>query len=118
MAMTLVEETYGSFKKIKATWVEASAVATATTTNAYNGKVQMLVTVPDGSSAPAANYDITVKDQSSVDVLAGAGANRSSASTETVLSASMGAVANDTLAFAVANAGSSSGAGTIYLFIR
>ena len=89
-----------------------------TTTEYYSGKVELLTTVPDGSSAPAANYDITVKDKSSVDILAGAGANRHSANTEQVVAASLGAVANSKLTFAVASAGSSSGAGTIYLYIR
>ena len=118
MTMTLVEETYGTMKKIKASWVEASAVATATTVNTYNGKIQALTTIPNGSSAPAASYDVTVKDESSVDVLIDAGLSRAAAAIENVKAGSMGAVANDKLTIADANAGSSSGAGDIYLFIR
>jgi hypothetical protein len=118
MTMTLTEEIHGSVKKIKATWVEASGAATATTTNRYTGLCQLLTTIPDGSTAPAANYDLTVLDQSSVDVLAGGGANRHSANTEQVKAASLGGVVNDTLKFSIANAGSSSGAGTVYLLIR
>jgi len=118
MTMTLAEETYGSMKKIKASWVEASGAATATTVNTYNGKIQALTTIPNASSAPLASYDVTVKDESSVDVLIGGGLNRAAAATENVKGGSMGAVANDKLTIAIANAGSSSGAGDIYLFIR
>lgn len=118
MTMTLTEETFGSVKKISASWVEGSGAATATTTNYYNGAIERLVTVPNGSSAPAASYDITVSDQDSTDVLLGAGGSRAAAAVEQVKAASLGIVANDKLTFNVTNAGSSSGAGTIHLYIR
>jgi len=120
MPMTFVEETFGYPKKITATWTVASGgggAVSATTSIAYNGTVERLVTVPDASSAPAASYDITVSDQDSTDVLMGAGANRSAASTEQDLAASLGIVAYDKLTFKVTNAGSSSAGGTIYLYI-
>lgn len=117
MTMTLIEESVGTVKKIKASWVEASGAATATTTKTYTGLVQLLTTIPNGSTAPAASYDVQILDESSVDILAGKGLNRHTANTEQV-TASMGGVVNDKLKFSVANAGSSSGAGTIYLLIR
>lgn len=119
--MTITEETYGSVKKIKASWAITSADSGAVsgqTSTAYNGALQRLVTVPDASSAPAANYDITVSDQDSTDALMGGGANRHSANTEQVAAASLGIVANDKLTFKVTNAGSTSHAGAIYLYIR
>jgi len=42
---SIVEETYGTVKKIKWSWTagtgsDDSSIATPTTTNAYNGKIQ------------------------------------------------------------------------------
>jgi len=119
--MTLLEERFGSVKKITATWATASSSSggvQATTTYGYNGAVERLVTIPGASAAaPSASYDVTVSDQDSTDILMGGGANRKAASTEQVGAASLGIVANDKLTFKVANAGSSH-AGTIYLYIR
>jgi hypothetical protein len=124
MAATCVitEETYGSMKKIKWTWQVDSAAAQAAaasrqTSNAYNGAIERFVTIPDGSSAPAANYDVTILDQDSTDVLVAAGASRHSANTEQVLASSVGVVANDKLTISVANGGAS-GAGVAILYIR
>jgi len=119
---TITEERHGSVKKIKWAWTAGSgssvnSITTPTTTYAYNGKIEMLATIgAAGSSAPSASYDITIKDQSSVDVLAGAGANRAAATSWTI-AASLGAVANDTLTLTIANTGSSN-AGAVYLYIR
>jgi hypothetical protein len=94
-----------------------NSITTPTTTNAYNGKLQVLHTVgASGSTAPSASYDITILDQSSIDVLVGAGGSRA-ATTEHTLGSSLGAVANDTLTLTIANTGSSN-AGAVYLFIR
>ena len=119
---TVVEETYGSMKKVKWTWTTDSASAQAAaasrvTTNAYNGAVQRLVTIPDGSSAPSASHDQTVLDQDSTDILIGGGASRAAASTEQVLGASLGVIANDTMTLSVANAGASA-AGVTIVYIR
>ena len=119
---TITEERHGSVKKIKWSWVAGSgasvnSITTPQTTYAYNGLVQYLVTVGGaGSLAPSASYDITIKDQSSVDVLAGAGGSRAAA-TEVTVGSSMGCVANDKLTLTIANTGSSN-AGTVYLYIR
>jgi hypothetical protein len=119
---TILEERVGSMSKIKWAWVAGSgasvnSITTPTTTHAYNGKIEMLATIGGaGGLAPSASYDITIKDQSSVDVLAGAGASRA-ATTEWTVAASLGAVANDTLTLGIANTGSSN-AGTVILFIR
>jgi hypothetical protein len=122
-AITLTEETHGTMKKIKWAWTADStgavpaSTANAVTTKAYVGKLQTLHTIgAAGSSAPTASWDMTIADQSSVDVTAGGGASRAAAVENTVV-ASLGAVANDTLTMAITGAGASN-AGTTYLFIR
>jgi len=118
---TITEETHGTVKKITFAWAvgsaSSSAVTASATSNAYSGAIKRLVTVPDGSTAPSANYDITVSDQNSTDVLMAGGANRHSANTEQVNAASLGIVANDTLTLKVTGCGASC-AGTVYLYIR
>ena len=121
---TIVEETFGTMKKIAWTWVSSAAGAvgggavSTTTSNAYTGEVRRLVTVPAAAgSAPSDNYDIVINDGDTTDVLIGAGANRDTANTEQVLATSLGVVANDTLTLLVTNAGDTKG-GTVYLYIR
>lgn len=53
----------------------------ATSLGMVIGELERIVTDP-GSTAPSANYDITVTDEDSVDVLGGAGANRHTTNTE------------------------------------
>ncbi|MCP4568391.1 MAG: hypothetical protein GY841_12510 [FCB group bacterium] len=119
---TITEETFGTIKKIKFDFVAGSgasvnSIGSTTTTAVFNGNIRAMTTVGGaGGLAPSASWDITVKDQSSVDCLIGAGANRS-ATTEHTKEASMGAVANDTLTLGIANVGSSNAA-TVYLYIR
>ena len=120
MTMTITEETYGSVKKIKFDWSIGSSSAgttTGTTSKAYNGALERMVTIPDASTAPSASYDLTCSDQDSTDTFLGAGANRAAAATEQVGRASLGVVANDTLTLTVTNAGSST-AGVCYVYIR
>jgi len=120
--VTISEETFGSMKKIKWSWVAGSgasvnSIGSAQTTNTYNGKIQMLATIGGaGGLAPSASYDITVVDQSSVDVLAGNGASRAAA-TEWTTTGNLGAVANDKLTLTIASTGSSN-AGAVYVYIR
>jgi hypothetical protein len=81
-AVTKTEETIGVIKKITWQWTShtdgkvAVATAGAATDKTYNCEVVRLVTVPDGTDAPTADYDVSVYDEDNVDVLAGAGANR------------------------------------------
>jgi len=121
MACTITEETFGSVKKVKFVWTTASSSSggtTGTTSSAYNGAVERLVTIPGaGALAPTASYDVVVNDQDSTDTLMGGGIDRHTANTEQVNAASLGIVANDTLTLAVTNAGSSNG-GTVVVYIR
>jgi PKD repeat protein len=119
---TITEETFGSFKKIKWNWTcgsgtKVDSITTPTTTYAYDGKIEKLVTVgAAGSSAPSNDFDITINDQSSIDVLMGAGGSRAT-TTQYTKGNSMGIVCNDTLTLTITAAGSSN-AGATYLYIR
>lgn len=112
------ERTHLFLKVVKFAWTSsAGGAADATTTGSYCGKLEHFVTVPDAVDAPTTLYDIVVTDADSVDVLAGAGANRSATVTEQVLSASLSAVCYSTLTLAVTNAGNAK-KGTVYIYIR
>lgn len=118
--MTLAETVHGTVKKIVATWTSGTSAeggtASATTVNAFDGKLIGLTTDP-GATAPTDNYDLTVTDSGSHDVLLGAGADRDTANTEHVAEASIGAVAGSKLTFSIANAGDAK-QGVAILWIR
>jgi hypothetical protein len=112
------EITHGSVKKITFSWTaDSSGDASETTSATFDGKLLHVVTVPDGDSAPTADYDVTLTDSDGVDLLEGNGANRAAASTEHIASASLGAVAHSALTLTVANAGDG-GAGVLHVYIR
>lgn len=118
--MTFTETTIGPVRRIKAAWLsdDTTGAVSGTTTYGYNGKCELLTTVPSGGgTAPTDNYDVAVTDADSVDVLAGAGANRDTANTEQVVASSLGAVATSKLTVAITNAGNAK-AGTVYLDVR
>ncbi|MGD9889705.1 MAG: hypothetical protein AB7R89_25720 [Dehalococcoidia bacterium] len=107
-------------KRIKFEWTSGTdgeaGTASGETTVPYGGKVERLITDPDGTDAPTDNYDIEILDEDGYDVLAGAGANRDTANTEQVLASSLGIVAWSTLTLNVTNAGSAK-SGVVYLYI-
>lgn len=120
--VTITEERGGSIRKIAFAWTSgtdaAAGTASASTSFTYNGKIERLVTVPAaGGDAPTDQYDLTITDADGIDVLAGAGANRSGTNTEQVASTSLGHVANDKLTVNVSNAGAAK-KGTAILFLR
>lgn len=110
-SVTVTEQRDGAgIARVAFAWTShTDGVVTGVATDGeYTGKVVALITDPAaGGSAPTDDYDITITDADGYDVLAGAGANRDTANTETVLSASLGVVFKSTLTFAAANAGSS-----------
>jgi hypothetical protein len=118
--VTTTETTHTSVKKIKFAWTSGTGgeggTASATTTYAYDGKIELLTTDP-GSTAPTDNYDITLTDGDSVDVLAGAGANRDTTNTEQAVASSLGVVAGSKLTLNVTNAGDAK-EGVVYVYIR
>ncbi|MCL4822045.1 MAG: hypothetical protein KJ067_23195 [Vicinamibacteria bacterium] len=117
----VVEERFGvgCFRKLIWSWTSdgAGAANGVSTGIAYNGKIEHLTTIPDGAAAPSAAYDVALKDQDGVDVLMGAGANRSATAIEQVGAATLGVVANDLLTLEVTNAGAAK-KGTVIVFIR
>lgn len=118
MAITFTEEIHHNIKHIKAAWTSDSAgAASGTTTEYYDGLIYRLITVPGTTTdAPTDNYDITVVDKDSVDVLMGAGADRDATATEYVVADDLGAVSESQLTFAVTNSGDVT-KGTIHLYI-
>lgn len=117
--VVITEETISTVKKIRFDWTSSAAgAADGTTTKVYSGEIIRLVTVPGAAGVqPTDQYDVAVNDEDVTDVLMGAGADRSNASTQQVLGSSLGCVANDKLSLAVTNAGNAK-SGTVYLYIR
>lgn len=117
--VTITEETHSSVRKIKFDWTsDAAGAADGTTAKAYTGEILRLVTVPGTAGVqPTDLYDVVVNDEDTTDVLMGAGANRSNASTQQALASSLMCVANDKLSLAVTNAGNAK-SGTVYIYIR
>ena len=112
-----VVETGAGVKKIAWTWTSATdETVVLSTAKYYDGKLIALVTNP-GVTAPTDNYDVTVLDSDSEDVLVGAGIDRDTANTELVAEALLGAVANSKLTLSIANAGAVKD-GVTYLYIR
>ena len=124
MAVTITERVHTSVRKITWAWTSAADGSAGgsggggRTTVAFDGILQRLVTVPGAAgAAPTALYDLTITDEDGVDVLLGAGANRSASATEQVAASSLGVVAGDRLTLTVAAAGDSK-SGTVHLYIR
>lgn len=119
-SVTVTEEAHGNgLHKVIFDWTGHTdgVVTKVATAKKYTGQVVFLVTNPDDSAAPTDNYDITVTDDEDHDILAGAGANRDTATTEYVLEASLGAVFESTIGPVVTNSGTSK-QGKIILLIR
>ncbi len=119
MACTITETRVGSVKKIKFDWLSDDSAGTVagTTTYAYSGRFIGLITVPSGVTAPDNLYDITLVDGDGVDLLLGAGLNRSNVNTEFVVEAAMAGVSHSKLTIAIAAAGNAK-LGIAYLLIR
>ena len=117
--VTYVETPGKGMQKIKATiTAHTDGVVTGVqTTYDYNGKVERLITDPDGSSAPTDDWDLTITDEDGYDVLAGAGTDRDTANTEQVLASSLGIVKQSKLTVAASGMGSG-GKAVVYLYLR
>ena len=127
--VTVTETRFPMVKLIKFDWIVGSGsqvdVATGYTAfKDYDGQIIQLVTIPDGTAAPDANYDLTITDKNSIDILCGSGANRHTSSTEYIVAGTtgtltkpLGAVAGSSLTLNITDAGTSK-KGLAYLFIR
>ncbi len=117
----ITEEVYNSVKLIKWEWTSGTGqtvLADCTTESFYTGELLFMTTIPgSGGDAPSDNYDLTILDRNGIDVLSDSGMNRDTSSTESVLAASMGVVANSQLELNIAAAGSSN-TGVCLLWIR
>ena len=122
MASTIT--TYGgSVKVIRMAWT-SDAGGDVTGVVFIDGEIVRMDTDP-GATAPTANYDVTlVDDITGLDVLGGAGANRHTSTTESVVPTLLTTNSNEsrpihygTATLTVANAGNAK-TGDIYLFWR
>lgn len=115
--ISVVETFHGGVCKIKWTWQSSDAgAASLVTARGYYGQVLALVTDPDpAGDAPTDNYDITVTDADSYDVMQGAGANRDTANTETAVPGAT-SCAFGVLTINITNAGDTKkGTATLYI---
>jgi len=81
--VTIEETTHTSVKEIIFTWTsDAAGDADGTTVESYDGEVLGVVTVP--TTTPTADYDVVLNNDASIDILFGAGANRSNSAIETI----------------------------------
>lgn len=120
--VTISEETFGTVRKVVFSWTSGTGadanLAEKTTANAYSGKIERLVTVPGTAGDQPTNlYDVVLNDEDGTDVLMGAGADRSNATTQQVLATSLGIVANDKLTLSVSGGGDTK-KGEVYLYLR
>lgn len=112
------ETIFGSVKFVQFTFAgNITTTEGATSFKGFDGKVLHVVTSPSVTLVPSANWDLTILDTNGIDIMAGAGLNRSSGSTQHKLSSTMGAVAKSDLRFVVSNAGATGG-GTVRVYIR
>jgi hypothetical protein len=114
--VTVEESQFCGVCKIKWSWTStAGGAADLVTGKSYYGEVLALVTNPDNTDAPTDDYDITITDVDSYDVMQAAGLNRDAADTETAVPTAS-SVAFGNLTLNVANAGDTkSGTATLYI---
>ena len=76
-------------------------------TKKVSGKVKRIVTNPDNTDTPDANWDLTITDEDGVDILEGEGANRDPAGVGTSegIALTVSELVASKLTFTVANAG-------------
>lgn len=97
-------------------WTSNGSGAATVVIDAFRGFIRRFVTDPAAAaSAPTDNYDITITDANGADVLAGTGADRDTANSESVVPAQP-ILVDGALSLVVANAGDTK-AGVVVLYI-
>ena len=97
-------------------WTSDSGGAATVAIAAFRGYIRRFVTDPAAAGdAPTDNYDITITDANGADVLAGTGADRDTANSESVTPA-QAILVDGALSLVVANAGNAK-SGTVVLYI-
>jgi hypothetical protein len=118
--VTTVTETGLSVKKIKFEFTSGegtyAGTASDSTANTYSGKLIWAVIDP-GSTAPTADWDLTITDADSIDLLGGNGVDCSATATEYIAESSLGSIDGGVITFNVTNAGDQK-TGTVYVWIR
>jgi len=120
VTITETDSTQGALRKVKWAWTctDLGVVTGSVTTAKFTGVIERFITVPGAAGdAPSDNYDIAINDADGYDVLAGAGANRSTSATQQVLASSLGVCLDSALTLEVTNAGDAN-KGTVILYVR
>ena len=116
ISVTKINET---LTLVKAALTTATGTASETTTESLSGAIKRVVTVPQSGVAPSANWDLTIADKLSVDLLGGQGADRDSGgtgATEDFIISDARAFTGR-LTFAIANGGNSKKV-TVFAYIE
>lgn len=85
--MSFTYDTEGAIKVINVTWTSNGSGAASGTTRKVSGELHMGKTIPSATAAPTANYDITLTDSDSFNILSVTDAdlqNRHTSNTEAV----------------------------------
>lgn len=101
------------------TFTSSAGGAASEQTKKVSGKVKRMVTNPDNTDTPSANWDLTITDEDGVDILEGEGANRdpAGAGTSEEFVFPLSALVASKLTFTVANAGNAKkGVVKLYLY--
>lgn len=109
----------GNIQLLKFDWLSDGSgdVSATSSTGKYTGCILSVLLVPDGSTTtPSDQYDITLTDSNSIDLLSGQGANLSNVNNVLVNSGLLPLV-HDTISLTVAHAGSAKG-GLVYIWIE
>jgi hypothetical protein len=88
-------------------FISSAGGAATEQTKKVSGKVKRIVTNPDNTDTPSANWDLTITDEDGVDILEGEGANRdpAGAGTSEGIAFTISELIASKLTFTVANAG-------------
>lgn len=71
-------------------WTSNQSGVVTQNSKAFVGKILRIVTVPDGTDAPDANYDVTLTDAQGIDIARGLLGNRHTSNTEMVMPGILG----------------------------
>lgn len=108
MAVTFIETDYPhNIQHVSISWTsDSDGGATGTSTQPYDGILHFVATIPSGGgTAPTADYDVTVTDSNSLDLLLSGGVDRSATVTQYIKQADLGVVSGSKLTFTVAGFG-------------
>ena len=104
--------------KLSVAWTSDASGDFTEATQALYGYLVAVDTIPSGVAAPTADYDVTIVDADGLDVLGGAGADRSATAKERAVHPTINPVVLDGAhTVTIANAGNAK-SGTVNLYIE